>query len=78
MYYIIKVYCYKPLSVVLSYTCNKRVRQDLRAKKGKGKPCMKSTLERAKNQVKENLGEIKVYLASALGELGCEYKGKST
>jgi hypothetical protein len=39
---------------------------------------MKSTLERAKNQVKENLGEIKVYLASALGELGCEYKGKST
>ena len=39
---------------------------------------MKSTLERAKNQVKENLGEIKVYLASVLGELGCEYKGKST
>lgn len=56
--------------------CNKRVRQDLRGKKGKD--MYEIYLERAKNQVKENLGEIKVYLASALGELGCEYKGKST
>lgn len=38
---------------------------------------MKSTCERAKNQVKENLGEInKVYLASALGELDANIKGK--
>lgn len=63
--------------MVLSYSSNRKVLQSLKEKR-ESKAMDETILERAPNQVKENLGEMKVYLASAPGEPGCEYKGKST